>query len=141
MREQLEMLEHHTDAGAQLRQIGLGVVDLDAVEDDLPALERLQRVDAFYQRRLSRAGRTAHHHHLALGDAGGAILQRLKGPVPFVDMADLDHECLAVCDSRGQGALPLPLGEGWGLRPNDRVYPLTRIADAIRPLPSGEVNE
>src|SRR5258707_5495788 len=95
MREQLKMLEHHADAGAQFWQVGLGVVDLDAVEDDLPALERLQCVDAFDQGRFPRAGRTADHHHLALGDAGGAILQRLKGSVPFVDMADFDHEALA----------------------------------------------
>ena len=54
MRKQLEMLEYHADAGAQLRQIGLGVVDLDAVEDDLAFLKRLQRVDAFDQRRLAR---------------------------------------------------------------------------------------
>src|SRR6266850_950021 len=95
MRKQLEMLKHHADAGAQFRQIGLGIVDLDAVEDDFPALEWLQRVDAFDQGRFSRSRRAAHHHHLALGDAGGAILQRLeRWPVPFVDVADLDHERL-----------------------------------------------
>src|SRR3982074_2492298 len=93
MRKQLEMLEHHADAGAQLGQIGLGIVDLDAVEDDLPALERLQRVDAFDQCLFSRPRWAANHHYLALRDVGGAILQRLKaGPVPFVDVADLDHE-------------------------------------------------
>src|SRR5712664_4269435 len=95
MRKQLEMLEHHADTGAQFWQIGLGVVDLDAVEDDLSALERLQCVDAFDQGRFSRTGRTAHHHHLALGDAGGAILPRLKPSVPFVHMADFDLEALA----------------------------------------------
>src|SRR5260221_12965578 len=96
MRKQFKMLEHHADAGAQFRQIGFGIVDLDAVENDFAALERLQRVDAFYQCRFSRSRRTAHHHHLALGDAGGAILQRLEPrPVPFVDVADLDHEGLA----------------------------------------------
>ena len=92
MRKQFKMLKHHADAGAQLRQIGLGVVDLDTVEDDFAALERLQRIDAFDQRRFSRPRGTAHHHHLALGHACGAILQRLEArPVPFVDMADLDH--------------------------------------------------
>src|ERR1700687_1825998 len=101
------MLEHHPDAGAQLWQIGPGIVDLDTVEDDFTALEWLQRVDAFYQCRFARTGRTAHHDHLAFGDAGGAILQRLKGPVPFVDVADLDHEALANaqrrCASAGAG--------------------------------------
>src|ERR1700692_4359536 len=87
------MLEHHADARAQLRQIGLGIVDLDAVEDDFPALERLQRVDAFDQRRFTRTRWAAHHHYLAFGDAGRAILQGLNPrSIPFVDVADLDHE-------------------------------------------------
>src|SRR6478735_6122188 len=30
MRKQFEMLEHHADPGAQLRQVGLGIVHLDA---------------------------------------------------------------------------------------------------------------
>src|ERR1700722_19097975 len=96
MRKQFKMLEHHADPGAQLRQVGPGVVDLDAVEDDVALLKRLQRIDAFDQRRFARPRRTAHHHHLALGDAGGAILQRLEvRPVPFIDVADFDHEALA----------------------------------------------
>src|SRR5947208_16154353 len=92
MWKQLEMLEHHADAGAQFWQVGPGIVDLDAVEDDLALLKRLQRVDAFDQRRFSRTRRTAHHHYLALGDLGRAILQRLEDwPVPFIDVADFDH--------------------------------------------------
>src|SRR6202166_880457 len=92
MREQLEMLEHHADPGAQFWQVGLGIVDLDAVEDDFAALERLQCIDAFNQRRFTRTRRPAHHDHFALGDGGGAILQRLEGgTVPFVDVTDLYH--------------------------------------------------
>ena len=53
MRKQLEVLEHHADPRAQLRQIGLGIVDLGAVDADVAFLERLQRVDAFDQRRLA----------------------------------------------------------------------------------------
>ena len=95
MRKQLEMLKHHADARAQFRQIGLGVVDLGAIDADVAVLERLQRVDAFDQRRLARSRRAADHHHLALGDAGGAVGQHLEGrAVPFVDVADLDHDRL-----------------------------------------------
>ena len=30
--KQLEMLKHHADAGAQFRQVGLGIADRDAVD-------------------------------------------------------------------------------------------------------------
>ena len=44
------MLENHANAGSQLRQIGFRIVELDAVDNNLAILERLQRVDAFDQR-------------------------------------------------------------------------------------------
>jgi hypothetical protein len=53
VREQLEMLEHHADAGAQLRQIGLAVADRDSVDGDGAFLERLQPVDALDQGRFA----------------------------------------------------------------------------------------
>src|SRR5271156_7244568 len=102
------MLKHHADPGAQLRQIGPGVVDPDAVDDDVAALEWLQRIDTLDQCRFSGAGWAADHHDLALVDAGRTILQRLKArPVPFVDVTDLDHEVLATgqwrCATAGAG--------------------------------------
>ena len=54
-------------------------------------LERLQRIDALDQRRFSRSRWAADHHHLALGDARGAILQRLRSARTICDVADLDH--------------------------------------------------
>jgi hypothetical protein len=36
VREQLEVLEHHADAGAQARQVGLRVADRNAVDRDAP---------------------------------------------------------------------------------------------------------
>src|SRR6185437_10457261 len=93
VREQFEMLKYHADAGTQFRQVGPGIVDLDAVDADFAALERLERIDALDQRRLARARRTAYHHHFAPRHIRGAIPQRLEArPVPFVDVADLDHE-------------------------------------------------
>jgi hypothetical protein len=66
VREQLEVLEHHADAAAQLGQVGLRVADADAVDHDVALLEGLQRVDGLDQRGLARARRAADHHHLAL---------------------------------------------------------------------------
>ena len=46
VRKQLEVLEHHPAARAQLGQVGLRIGDRDAVDDDVALLERLQRIDA-----------------------------------------------------------------------------------------------
>ena len=91
MREQLEMLEHHADARAQLRQVGLGIADRDAVDRDRALLKRLEPVDAFDQRRFARARRAAHHDDLALGDFGRAVVEDLEGSVPLAHVADGDH--------------------------------------------------
>jgi hypothetical protein len=51
VREQLEMLEHHADAGAQARQVCPRVADGNTVDHDAPLLEGLQAIDALDQRR------------------------------------------------------------------------------------------
>ncbi len=91
MREQLEALEHHANVGAQLRKVGVGCSDRNAVDLDLTFLERLQAVHAFDQRALAGAGRAADHDHLALVDARRAILKNLEVAIPFADIPDLDH--------------------------------------------------
>jgi hypothetical protein len=48
--KQLEMLEHHADAGPQLRQVGLRIADRDSIHCDGALFERLEPVDAFDQR-------------------------------------------------------------------------------------------
>ena len=78
MREQLEMLKYHADAGAQLRQVDLGVADGNAGDRDGAFLERLEPIDAFDERRLARARWIAHHDDFALGDFRRAMLQHLK---------------------------------------------------------------
>jgi hypothetical protein len=45
MREQLEMLKHHADAGAQLRQVGLGVADGNALRTTSVPMECFRRAD------------------------------------------------------------------------------------------------
>jgi hypothetical protein len=43
-REQLEMLKHHADASAQLRQVGLAVADGNAGDRDGASLKRLEPI-------------------------------------------------------------------------------------------------
>ncbi|SRN29503.1 Uncharacterised protein [Shigella flexneri] len=50
MREQLEMLEYHPDAGAQLCQIGFLVVNHDTIDGDFTLLHWFEAVDGFNQR-------------------------------------------------------------------------------------------
>src|SRR5947209_1406221 len=85
------MLEYHSYARAELRQIGLPVSHRDAGNRDGALLERLQAVDTFDQRRLPRPGGAAHHHDLALRDLGRAILEHLEVLIPLAHLADRDH--------------------------------------------------
>ncbi|MCY1537242.1 hypothetical protein D9M68_727310 [compost metagenome] len=92
MGEQLEVLEHHADLGAQLGQVG-GRRYGGAVDQDVAALDGLQRVDGLDERGLAGARRPADHHDLALVDAGRALLEHVVGAVVLVHPADLDDGC------------------------------------------------
>src|SRR5471030_661158 len=91
MGKQLEILENHADTGPQGRQIGLFVADGDAIDGDLPLLERFQPVDGLDQRRFAGAGRPANDHHIALFHPGAALPQHLELAIPFTDVVDFDH--------------------------------------------------
>ena len=68
VRVELEALEHHADARAQLRQVRPAVAHRDAVHDDAAGVEAFQPVDAFDERALAGPRGTAHHHDLAAFD-------------------------------------------------------------------------
>jgi hypothetical protein len=92
MREQLEMLKHHADPRAQLRQIGLGVVDGNPGDGDGALLERLEPVDALDERRFAGARGAADHDDFTFGDRRRALLQHLKIGIPLADLVERDHE-------------------------------------------------
>src|SRR6266581_8537303 len=108
VREQLEVLEHHADPGAQLRQVGPGIADRDAVDRDIAFLERLQAVHALDERRLAAAGGAAHDDDLALLHLGRAAGEHLEAAVPLAHVADGDHRgsyritAIRVCNRRTQ---------------------------------------
>src|SRR5260221_8337949 len=74
VRKQLEMLEHHSNAGSELRQLGLRVTDRNPLHRDGAFLEGFKSVDAFDQGRFSRARWATYHHDPAFGDLAAAFV-------------------------------------------------------------------
>src|SRR5882672_4556913 len=91
VRKQLEVLEDHADARAQLRQVGFRIVDRNAVHRDLALLERLEAVHAFDEGRFSAARWAANDHYLAFLHLGRAAGEHLEAAIPFADVPDRDH--------------------------------------------------
>ena len=61
------------------------------VDPDRSALVRLQTIDRADQSRLSRAGRSQHHHALARAHRQVHAAQDVLVAVPFLQAGDLDH--------------------------------------------------
>jgi hypothetical protein len=55
MGEQFEVLKHHAYAGAQLRQVGLGIVGGNVVDPDAAALNGFQAIHGLDQRGFAGA--------------------------------------------------------------------------------------
>ena len=101
MREQVEVLEDHPDLGPLARDLALvqlvelaarlAVADQLAVDRQPAGVDLLQVVDAAQERRLARARRTEHAHHLAAVDLEVDALQHLEAPEALVDALGLDH--------------------------------------------------
>jgi len=66
MGESVPLLEHNADFLPQAVEVGGTVVDFDAVDADMPLLDRLQAVDAHQQCRLAGAGAADNRHHFTL---------------------------------------------------------------------------
>ena len=62
-----------------LRRFGRGIVDLHAVDDDAPALDRLEPVDAAQQRALARAGAADDRDDLARLDLERDVVEHGHG--------------------------------------------------------------
>ena len=68
-----------------LRSVPSGV-DLGAVDEDLPALDRLEPVDAHQQRRLARARAADDRDHLALLNGEADAVEHLEAAETFPDV-------------------------------------------------------
>jgi hypothetical protein len=72
--EEVELLEDHADAAAHPAQLPLERRDVDAVDHQMTARRRLERVDQPHQGRLAGAGIADDAEHVALGDLEGHVV-------------------------------------------------------------------
>ena len=95
------MLEDHADLGALAGDLALGqlveLASLLPVADELPVdreaagVDLLEVIDAAQERRLARARRAEHAHHLAALDLERDPLQDLELAEALVHALGLDH--------------------------------------------------
>ncbi len=98
-RQEVELLEHHPDPRAHLAHAALGQARDDlAVDDDLAARHRLQRVDEPHERRLPGAGVADDAEDLAAADGQRDVVDRVHGTVALAEglahVAQLDRGLL-----------------------------------------------
>jgi hypothetical protein len=89
--EEVELLEHHPDARAQLVDVGVGIGDLVALDEDLAAGGGLEHVDAAQQRRLARARGPDDADDLALTDVEVDALEHLVVAEVLVEVLHVDR--------------------------------------------------
>src|SRR3546814_2103590 len=64
-REEIELLEYHAGFLADQPNLRAAGLHADAVDDEIAAVDLLQRVDAAQQCRLAGTGGADEHHHFA----------------------------------------------------------------------------
>jgi hypothetical protein len=89
--EEVEGLEHHVHLLTDLRDIGLPVENVDAVDVDGAAARLLEKVETAEKRALPRTGRTDDRDDLALLDLHADIAQDGDVAESFREMLDGDH--------------------------------------------------
>ncbi|MCY1367093.1 hypothetical protein D9M69_540090 [compost metagenome] len=100
LREQVELLEDHAGLLADQPLLHLGVVDLEAIDEQLPATDDLQLVDAAQQGGLARTGRADDDHHLAAADLQVDVMQHLGTAEVLGDALELDHRIFSLPSTR-----------------------------------------
>ena len=91
VREEVEALEDEPDLSAELDEVHPRPGDDVALEADLPALDRLEPVDAAEERRLAGAGRADQADDLVRVDREADALQHLVVRVALADGVDLEE--------------------------------------------------
>src|SRR5690606_3379080 len=91
VREQVELLEHHADAGADAVDVDVRVEDVDPLDEDLASGRLLEQVDRAQQGGFAGPGRSDDAHHLALPDHQVDALEHLDVAEALVQVSDLDR--------------------------------------------------
>src|SRR5690606_28346623 len=82
---------HHASLLPDLAHGGRTTAHAAAVDDEVAAVDGLERVDATQQRGLARARGPDEHHHLAGADAEVDAVEHHGGPEALADLAEFDH--------------------------------------------------
>ena len=90
MREQVELLEHHAHVLADGVDVGLGVGNRLAVDQNLALRRLLKTIEATQERGLTRTGRPDHAHNLARLDLDVDALENMVGAKALFKARDLD---------------------------------------------------
>jgi len=91
VRKQIEVLEYHAHFCTDLLDVFDIVGQLDAVDDNLPALVFFQAIDASDHGGFPGARRSADDDPLLFGHGQINALEHVKISVPFVHSNDFDH--------------------------------------------------
>ena len=101
--EQVELLEHHPGLAADLLDVADVAGQLDAVDEDAPAVVLLEAVDAADHRRLPRPGRADDDDDLLAGDVEVDVAQRLERAEELLHVDQLEHRLAGAGHLRGVG--------------------------------------
>src|SRR5690606_40965294 len=91
LREEVELLEDHAGFLTDGPHLAPAAAHAHAVDEQVSALDRLQRVDAAQERRLARARRPDQHDLLARLDVEVDLVEDDVGAEPLGDFPELYH--------------------------------------------------
>ena len=107
--EEVELLEHHADAGTEAREIAApghrmagSEVDGAVADPQRAGRGRLEQVDAAQEGRLATARGADHHHHLAAMDVERYAAHGLDRAVALAQSLDAHHHVAAGRSAIGQ---------------------------------------
>nr|BFE93117.1 hypothetical protein GCM10020185_36530 [Pseudomonas brassicacearum subsp. brassicacearum] len=84
MREQVELLEHHSDFLPQAAQVGAGRIEVFAVDFDHAVVDRFQSIEGAQQGGFARAAAADDRHHLAFLDTQVDAFEHVMIAVVFM---------------------------------------------------------